>query len=78
MSLPPAAGAAWAKAEEMNKGVSNRGKEEERRPLRAHRAIDDLGHLELRVDLDRDTSELALALEQRDPVAQVECDAHVP
>jgi hypothetical protein len=26
MSLPPAAGAVWAKAEEMNKGVSNRGK----------------------------------------------------
>ena len=55
-----------------------RALEQQRRPVGAHRPIDDLGHLEVRVDLGRDADELALALEQRDPVAQVERDAHVP
>ena len=45
--------------------------EEERRPARADGAVDDLGHLEVRVDLGGDADELALALEERDPVAQV-------
>ena len=34
-------------------------------------AVDDLGHLEVRVDLGADADELALALEERDPLAQV-------
>ena len=51
--------------------------EQQRRPVGAHRPVDDLGHLEMRVDLGRDADELALALEQRDPVAQVERDAHL-
>ena len=33
--------------------------------------VDDLGDLEVRVDLGGDANELALALEQRDPVAKV-------
>ncbi len=48
--------------------------EEERRAARLDGAVDDLGDLEVRVDLDADANELALALEQRDPVAEVaEC-----
>ena len=34
-------------------------------------AVDDLRHLEVRVDLGRDADQLALALEERDPLAQV-------
>ena len=45
--------------------------EEERGPAGLDGAVDDLGHLEVRVDLGRDADELALALEQRDPLAQV-------
>ena len=48
--------------------------EEERRAARLDGAVDDLGDLEMRVDLGADADELALALEQRDPVAEVaEC-----
>ena len=45
--------------------------EEQRRPAGAHGAVDDLGHLELRVDRRADANELTFALEERDPVAQV-------
>ena len=45
--------------------------EEERRPARLDGAVDDLGHLEVRIDLGGDADELALALEERDPLAQV-------
>jgi hypothetical protein len=45
--------------------------EEKRRPARLDDAVDDLRHLELRVDLGRDANELALALEQGDPLAEV-------
>ena len=45
--------------------------EEERRPAGLHRPVDDLGDLEVRVDLGGDADELALALEQRDPRAQI-------
>ena len=45
--------------------------EEQRRPAGAHSAIDDLGDLEVRIDLGLHADELALALEERDPVAQV-------
>ena len=41
--------------------------EQERRPFRLHGAVDDLGDLELGIDLDRDAPQLALALEERDP-----------
>ena len=54
-----------------------RALEQQRRPAGADRPVDDLGHLEMRVDLGRDADELALALEQRDPLAQVERDAHL-
>ena len=46
------------------------------RAARAHGAVDDLRHLELRVDLGADADELAFALEQRDPVAQVAWKGH--
>ena len=46
--------------------------EEQRRPAAGlHEAVDDLGDLEVRVDLGRDALQLALALEQRDPLAEV-------
>ena len=45
--------------------------EEERRAAGLDRAVDDLRHLEVRVDLGVDADELALALEERDPCAQV-------
>ena len=45
--------------------------EEERRPARLHGAVDDLGDLELRIDLCADANELPFALEHRDPRAQV-------
>ncbi len=38
---------------------------------RLDQAVDDLGDLEVRVDLGGDAVQLALALEQRDPVAEV-------
>ena len=48
--------------------------EEERRAARLDRAVDDLRDLEVRIDLGANANELALALEQRDPVAEVaEC-----
>src|SRR4029077_514279 len=45
--------------------------EEERRPARLHDAIDDLGDLEVGFDLGGDPPQLALALEERDPLAEV-------
>jgi hypothetical protein len=45
--------------------------EQQRRPAGLDDAVDDLGDLEVRVDLGRDANELALALEERDPVAEV-------
>jgi hypothetical protein len=45
--------------------------EQQRRASRLDHAVDDLGHLEMRVDLGGDAPKLALALEQRDPFAQV-------
>ena len=45
--------------------------EEQRGPAGLDDAVDDLGDLEVRVDLGGDAHELAFALEQRDPVAQV-------
>ena len=45
--------------------------EQERRPAGLDGAIDDLGDLEVGIDLGGDADELALALEQRDPVAKV-------
>jgi len=45
--------------------------EQQRRPARLDGAVDDLRHLELRVDLGADAHELAFALEERYPLAQV-------
>ncbi len=45
--------------------------EQQRRPTRLHDAVRDLRDLEVWVDLDRDALELALALEERDPVAEI-------
>ena len=50
--------------------------EQERRPARRDGARDDLCHLEVRVDLRADANELTLALEERDPLAQVAGDRH--
>jgi hypothetical protein len=38
---------------------------------RLDHAVDDLRDLEVRVDLGADTNQLALALEERDPLAQI-------
>ena len=45
--------------------------EQERRPAGLHDAVDDLGDLEVGIDLGGDANELALALEQRDPLAEI-------
>src|SRR5690242_12522393 len=45
--------------------------EQERRTAGLHGAVDNLRDLEVRVDLGDDADELALALEQRDPVAEI-------
>src|SRR6267142_3059900 len=45
--------------------------EEQRRPARPHGAVDDLRDLEVGVDLRLHANELALALQERDPLAQV-------
>ena len=45
--------------------------EQQRRPAGLDRAVDDLGDLEVGIDLGGDADELALALEQRDPRAEV-------
>jgi hypothetical protein len=45
--------------------------EEECGPLRLDDAVDDLRDLEVGVDLRRDAYELALALEERDPVPEI-------
>jgi hypothetical protein len=45
--------------------------EQERRPAGLDDAIDDLGDLEVGIDLCGDADELALALEERDPLPQV-------
>jgi len=50
--------------------------EQERGAAGLDRAVDDLGDLEVWVDLGRDADELALALEERDPVAKVTRPAH--
>ena len=48
-----------------------RALEQQRRAAGLDRAVDDLGDLEVGVDLGGDADELALALEERDPLAQV-------
>ena len=48
-----------------------RSLEQQRRPAGLDDAIDDLGDLEVGVGLGRDTPELALALEKRDPIAEI-------
>ncbi len=50
--------------------------EEERRPAGLDRAVDDLGHLESRIDLGGNADELALPLEERDPRAQIAGRGH--
>ena len=50
--------------------------EEKRRPAGAHGAVDDLGHLEVRIDLGAHADELALALEESNPLAQVGRSRH--
>ena len=50
--------------------------EEQRRSAGLDDAVDDLRHLELRVDLGGDADELAFALEERDPLAEVVGDRH--
>jgi hypothetical protein len=45
--------------------------EQERRPARLDRPVDNLRDLELRIDLGRDPNELTFALEQRNPLAEV-------
>ncbi len=45
--------------------------EQERRPARLDDAVDDLGDLEVGVDLGGDAPKLALALEERDPLAEI-------
>ena len=48
-----------------------RSLEQQRRPAGFDDAIDDLGDLEVGVGLGRDTPELALAFEKRDPIAEI-------
>ena len=50
--------------------------EQERGAARLHGAVDDLGDLEVGVDLGRDANELTLALEQANPLAQVGRGSH--
>ena len=50
--------------------------EEQRRPARLDDAIGDLGDLEVGVDLGGDALQLALALEERDPLAEVSRRRH--
>jgi hypothetical protein len=50
--------------------------EEKRRAARLDGAVGDLRDLELRIDLGLDANELALALEERDPGAQVGRRSH--
>ncbi len=45
--------------------------EQHRRPARAQHAVADFGHLQMRIDLDRDALEFADALELGDEVAQI-------
>jgi hypothetical protein len=45
--------------------------EEQRRAAGLDDAVDDLGDLEVGIGLGGDAGELALALEQRDPLAEV-------
>ncbi len=53
-----------------------RALEQERRPARLDGPVDDLRDLEVGVDLGGDANELTLALEQRDPLAQVSRRSH--
>src|SRR5207248_6302469 len=48
-----------------------RSLEEERRPAGLDRAVDDLGDLEIRVDLGGDSNQLTLALEHGNPLAKI-------
>ena len=48
--------------------------EQQRRPAGLHRAVGDLGDLEVRVDLGVDLGELAARAQQLDPLAQVVAD----
>src|SRR5207248_3833667 len=48
-----------------------RSLEEERRPAGLDRAVDDLGDLEIRVDLGGDSNQLTLALQQGNPLAKI-------
>ena len=50
--------------------------EEERRAAGLHDAVDDLGDLEVGIDLGGDADELALALEERDPFAEILRQGH--
>ena len=50
--------------------------EQKRRAARLHDAIGDLGDLEVRVGLYGDPSQLPLALEERDPLAEVSGRSH--
>ena len=52
--------------------------EEHRRAAALHEAVDDLGRLEVGIDLGGDAHELALALEERDPLPQVGDGARHP
>ncbi len=45
--------------------------EQQRRPAGLDGSVDDLGDLEIGIDLGRDANEFALALEQRDPLAEI-------
>jgi len=45
--------------------------EQERRPAGLDDAVDDLGDLEVGIDLSCDATKLVLALEERDPFAEV-------
>ena len=48
-----------------------RALEQQRRPAGLDDPVDDLGDLEIGIDLGRDAYELALALEERDPRAEI-------
>src|SRR5207247_10426293 len=55
---------------------ATRALEQERRTTGLHRPVDDLRDLQVRVDLRGDPDELALPLEERDPVAEIARLAH--
>jgi hypothetical protein len=57
--------------DEQGLGSALRLLEEQGGPVRAHRAVDDLRYFEVRIDLGGHANELAVALEERNPLAQV-------